>query len=35
LSNDIFKDETRMNPRARKMQQNGHKCYAAIPSFEK
>jgi len=32
LSNDIFKDETRMHPRAMKLQQNGHKCYAAIPS---
>jgi len=24
LSNGIFKDETRINPRARKLQQNGH-----------
>jgi len=30
----IFKDETRMNSRARKVQQNGHKCHAAIPSLE-
>jgi len=30
----LFKDETRMNPCARKVQQNGHKCYAAIPPLE-
>jgi len=35
LSNGISKDETRMHPRARKVQQNGHKCHAAIPSLEK
>jgi len=32
LSNDISKDETRMHPRAMKVQQNVHKCNAAIPS---
>jgi len=30
LFNGIFKDETRINPRARNVQQNGHKCHAAI-----
>jgi len=32
FSNDIFKYETRMSPRAMKVQQIGHKCYAANPS---
>jgi len=35
LSNGILKNETRMHPHARKVQQNGHKCYIAIPSLEK
>jgi len=34
LSSDIIKDEMRMRSRARKVQQNGHKCHAAIPSIE-
>jgi len=34
LSNGIFKDETRMHPRARKKQQNGDKCHAAILLLE-
>jgi len=33
LSSDIFKDEMGMHSRARKVQQNGHKCHAAIPSL--
>jgi len=33
LSNGIFKDETRMHTRAMKVQQNGQKCNAAIPSI--
>ena len=32
LSNNIFKDETRMRPRAMEVQLNGHKCHASIPS---
>jgi len=28
LSNGVFKDETRMHPRARKLQQNGHKRHS-------
>jgi len=32
FSNDIFKYETRMSPHAMKVQQIGHKCYAANPS---
>jgi len=28
----IFLDETRMHPRAWKVQENGHKFHAAIPS---
>jgi len=35
LSNGIFKDEMRMRSRARKVQQNGHKCHTAIPSLER
>jgi len=35
LPNDIFKDETRIHPRSRKVQQNGHKRHAAIPSLLK
>jgi len=31
LSNEIFKDETRMNPRAMKVQRNGQKYHASIP----
>jgi len=31
----FFKGETRMHPRARKVQQNGHKRHAAIPSLYK
>jgi len=34
LSNGIFKDEMRMYSYASKVQQNGHKCHAAIPSLE-
>jgi len=30
----FFKDETRVNSRSRKVQQNGHKCHAVIPSLE-
>ena len=32
LPNGIFKDDMRMQPCARKVQQNGHKRHAAIPS---
>ena len=32
LSNDLFEDETRMHPRAMKVQRNGHKRHATIPS---
>jgi len=32
LSNGIFKGETRMQPHAMKVQQNGHKRHATIPS---
>jgi len=31
LSNDIFKDQTRVHPRVKTVQRNGHKCHAAIP----
>jgi len=32
LSNGIFKGETRTHPHAVKVQENGHKCHAIIPS---
>jgi len=35
LSNAIFKDQTRVHLRARKVRQNGHKCHSAVPSLEK
>jgi len=35
LSNGIFKDKTRMHPRASKVRQNGYKRHTAIPSLEK
>jgi len=35
LSNGIFKDQTRVHPRARTVRRNGHKCHAAFPSLEK
>jgi len=30
---ELYEDEMRINPCARKVQQNGHKCHAAIPSL--
>jgi len=35
LSNGILKNETRLHPRARKVQQNGQKCLASIISLQK
>jgi len=31
LSIDIFEDETRMHPRAMKMQRSCHKCHTTVP----
>jgi len=35
LSNDLFEDETRMHPRAMKVQRNGHKVPRRHPITEK